>query len=561
MKIIRFILLFFCCILVPVRMCAQPLKTLTVDDAYRYGETQPKKAIAILDKIESEDEEKPHYINMCKGDIFLNRQDPFDALRYYKRAYYDPQSTGNQNFRMDLLTRMVTAYDMIGNFKNKTYCASELYNLALRTGDKGKQAEALFALGTIDHFYGKHQAGYRKMETAIEQLECSAPFDMKDEQRHYFYSTLIDDLLKDGEHHQALLFLRKLLSCLRSGQGIHNHIFDSFDIIRKKQILGQCASVYAKNGKEKEADRYYKMYESLGHDEKIDDISYIMPYLESKGMFANILSLIQSRLSYLKSIHDTINEEMPMIYDGLGQTYSRLGNYKEAARYLMAGNRYRDNIQNHRLMNAMTELSSNYQEHDRELAMQRTKMLSIGVSIGLVLLSILISLTVILHRNKMHARIIMEKNRAMVGQIDELIVCKRQLEGLREQAETNIKEATSTSKEDSDAAQFGKIKNALEKEKLYLDPTLTRDRLISEFNIPKNQFSGLFQKYTGTSYAKYVNQLRLIHAAELMKQQPNYTVDAIAQESGFASLSTFYRLFCENFSMTPAEYRKLVGNG
>ena len=44
-------------------------------------------------------------------------------------------------------------------------------------------------------------------------------------------------------------------------------------------------------------------------------------------------------------------------------------------------------------------------------------------------------------------------------------------------------------------------------------------------------------------------------AAKLLKEKPNYSIEAIAQECGVSVRQTFYRLFSKKYGMTPADYR------
>ena len=90
--------------------------------------------------------------------------------------------------------------------------------------------------------------------------------------------------------------------------------------------------------------------------------------------------------------------------------------------------------------------------------------------------------------------------------------------------------------------------------KLFLQANISREELINLVHIPKNKFASLFRQYAGTTFSVYMNNLRLMHAAELLKNQPNYTITAVAAECGMKE-STFYRLFVNKFGMTPMDYR------
>ena len=60
------------------------------------------------------------------------------------------------------------------------------------------------------------------------------------------------------------------------------------------------------------------------------------------------------------------------------------------------------------------------------------------------------------------------------------------------------------------------------------------------------------------SYSDFVNELRLKEARLLLiePEKKNYSIAAIAEESGFKSLSRFNVLFKEKFAQTPSEFQK-----
>jgi transcriptional regulator GlxA family with amidase domain len=49
--------------------------------------------------------------------------------------------------------------------------------------------------------------------------------------------------------------------------------------------------------------------------------------------------------------------------------------------------------------------------------------------------------------------------------------------------------------------------------------------------------------------------LRLNHAIQLLNEHPNYTMKAIAEDSGFNSMPTFNNLFKKKTGMTPFEFK------
>lgn len=67
--------------------------------------------------------------------------------------------------------------------------------------------------------------------------------------------------------------------------------------------------------------------------------------------------------------------------------------------------------------------------------------------------------------------------------------------------------------------------------------------------------SGSFKAYTGQTFLRYVNGLRVRHACSLLRSSDIKVLDA-AMEAGFRSFATFSRVFRDFKGMTPNEYRQ-----
>lgn len=87
--------------------------------------------------------------------------------------------------------------------------------------------------------------------------------------------------------------------------------------------------------------------------------------------------------------------------------------------------------------------------------------------------------------------------------------------------------------------------------------SLTLDMLSDELGINKYYISRIFSKTIKISFRSYLGKLRCNYAASLIKTS-NRDFNSIAEESGFESIRSFYRVFKEIYGMTPAEYRDYV---
>ncbi len=82
--------------------------------------------------------------------------------------------------------------------------------------------------------------------------------------------------------------------------------------------------------------------------------------------------------------------------------------------------------------------------------------------------------------------------------------------------------------------------------------------LTERFGFSANYISSLLKQELGISYSKYLTQLRLNHAKELLLST-RQSVKEITEACGYYSQSHFTKLFLEYEGCTPAEFRKTFG--
>ena len=88
----------------------------------------------------------------------------------------------------------------------------------------------------------------------------------------------------------------------------------------------------------------------------------------------------------------------------------------------------------------------------------------------------------------------------------------------------------------------------------YTDPDLTITTLATRLNIPVRKLSLAINKVRQETFYDLVNDLRIEKAISVLKNQPAFTVEAVAKESGFNSRSAFYRVFKKQTGKTPVEF-------
>lgn len=94
----------------------------------------------------------------------------------------------------------------------------------------------------------------------------------------------------------------------------------------------------------------------------------------------------------------------------------------------------------------------------------------------------------------------------------------------------------------------------------YADECLEIDFLAELCGIKEAYFRRLFTASYGMSPIRYINNLKLLRAKELLSQN-EYSAKAVAEMSGFNDYSYFCRYFKKNVGISPGEYKNNVPKG
>lgn len=85
--------------------------------------------------------------------------------------------------------------------------------------------------------------------------------------------------------------------------------------------------------------------------------------------------------------------------------------------------------------------------------------------------------------------------------------------------------------------------------------SVTMEELSNVFNYSQRQIIRIIQNSTAKTFSQLLTQLRMEKAATMILAKDN-PLEQIATEVGYSSLSSFYRVFVNYYSMTPGEWRQ-----
>ncbi len=101
---------------------------------------------------------------------------------------------------------------------------------------------------------------------------------------------------------------------------------------------------------------------------------------------------------------------------------------------------------------------------------------------------------------------------------------------------------------------LGKIRDLIEVQKLYQEPSCNRTTLARELNVPEGTLSRIINAQFGKSVPQLLNERRIEDAKRLLAET-DAAVKVIAEEVGFSSLASFNRAFKDMTGESPSAFR------
>jgi len=81
--------------------------------------------------------------------------------------------------------------------------------------------------------------------------------------------------------------------------------------------------------------------------------------------------------------------------------------------------------------------------------------------------------------------------------------------------------------------------------------------LAAAHGMERSNFSHFFRRLTGVSPGNFMREVRLQHAADLLRQSHHGLIENIAAQSGFPDVPAFSKLFRSRFHVTPGQFGRV----
>ena len=516
----------------------------------------PVRTLQLLDKAEVNSAMPLNIVDELRSAVYRNMYRNKSALHYARRAYVsDSLSHDNPSHLLRMTVSMAELFSLLSEYKESMRYAVQGVELARELKDIQSECKLLFCMGENKRRLSFKEEGYLFFDQAIDLLDNSKNEDYET-MLSYFYGVKMGYLIADKRSNEALeigLQREKLLDRMSEQSKIRADLLD----LQFAYVYSKLAYLFHLMGDQKRAAVYYKKYQSTNAASTPDGKFDATPYLLLLDNCRDFKEVMRQQ--------DTLNSQYLSILNLEIQANVKLENYKTVINLQRDITAIKDSIYQREKQNAALELDALYELNEKEARIsEQAFQLKIRTITLICILSGALLALFFLWRLWHQNCVIRNKNKALVKRINEQFSMQEEMDRSQLGVEKDLSfpekvEDESGDNEEQDKQMnkmiFEKLDYIIKRDKMYLSPDLSREELTRIVRMNNTRFAKMIKENTDTNLNGYINNLRLNYAIHLMKEQPDYTLRAIAESSGINSMPTFHQLFKGRTGMTPSEFK------
>ena len=511
----------------------------------------PVRTLQLLDKAEVNSAMPLNIVDELRSAVYRNMYRNKSALYYARRAYVsDSLSHDNPSHLLRMTVSMAELFSLLSEYKESMRYAVQGVELARELKDIQSECRLLFCMGENKRRLSFKEEGYLFFDQAIDLLDNSKNEDYET-MLSYFYGVKMGYLIADKRSNEALeigLQREKLLDRMSEQSKIRTDLLD----LQFAYVYSKLAYLFHLTGDQKRAVVYYKNYQSTNAASTPDGKFDATPYLLLLGKYQAVLDNCRDFKEVMRQ-QDTLNSQYLSILNLEIQANVKLENYKTVINLQRDITAIKDSIYQREKQNAALELDALYELNEKEARIsEQAFQLKIRTITLICILSGALLALFFLWRLWHQNCVIRNKNKALVKRINEQFSMQEEMDRSQLGVEKDLSfpekvEDESGDNEEQDKQMnkmiFEKLDYIIKRDKMYLSPDLSREELTRIVRMNNTRFAKMIKENTDTNLNGYINNLRLNYAIHLMKEQPDYTLRAIAESSGINSMPTFHQLF------------------
>lgn len=503
----------------------------------------PDSVIAELDKIEAQKQPTlPAYqINLLRG-VAYNEKRMFSMVERYALKALDSDSiAAHPKEYLNALTLLSVAQSYFGNHQGSIDTSMKAIETARKEGNKAAEYNILTTMAKTSFAMGQRNQGYEYLDKIIAEGSESTDARLL-ANVSAAYGVKIVELYADDRFAEGLAEGKRRLALIdeidRAGGSP-----DGFTDQQRAYAYARLASCAERLGRKKEASEAYDAFMATDYAHNPVGRVYIIDYLLDSGQWSRILEFT-APLYPMFERGDTINSDFHSLLVSDGRAHAGLGNYRESYVLIQRAAAIQDSLYLREKTTRAQELASVFALNEKEMALVSEKaksqrkhiLLLTSIGIGILILIILILVW-------RAYRISVKQQHIAAKHIDELLAQRP-------------READSTPEDRKDYALFAEMQSKIISEALFKSPDFNRDSIAEASGLSRAKVAQLISQFANLSPNEYINKLRVEYSVKLIKEHPEWTIDAIAESCGYVRRATYYSHFNKFFGISPAQYRK-----
>lgn len=476
--------------------------------------------------------------------IFQYSEDYDTAMEWCEKALRTRQARQDPKIRLELLRLAQSIAQVRKDLPTLMDIANEGRTLAHSLGEPVSEYKFDFSVGRTMYNSGADEEGFRRMEEAVN----GALPHLRKEADYGDWITMSGNLCNsylETERWQELLTLSArqeavLATMVKTFPGTSPAWQER---TRYYSLINQASARYRLGETEKAAELFNTAL-TLSYAATDDGISRQMRYFAITGQPEQVLACLD-KVPYTGK--DTVDRRYRLRLARLAEAYRNSGDIRKADGLEERMASLSQQIEAREREKVLTQIID-YQTLDYRLRVSdinrnlrwNSWLLAIMV---LVILSLLaVGIVQFVHYRK------------RTQQIEDI---KREDAHIRKEIGQLRKEMSLHQKgEGIPAGPSVSLTRIFEEKQLYLDKNMSRTAAAQWLDCSQRELSRMLEAIEpGMSFPRFINDLRIRHACDLMQQDPALTLAQIADNSGFYSTRTFQRTFQATLGKTPSEYR------
>lgn len=483
--------------------------------------------------------------------------------------------------RMSVLRLLTDAARMQLDYEEQLKWASELATLSREQGDETEALRTESEIGIVLTHLGQRHEGLKMLDKVIGQL---------DDQRHFKQldaciiamkrkltalsllpeTTLPGDSLTIEQRHQDIIKLAERFVAKLDDYEQHPQDYaDGSDRqLDTDEVPGYCgfyrsqayvflAQANASAGNKQEARHYCDLFEQTPFGKTLNGRSAISETWRLLGDYDKMLATYDE-IDRLEG-DDTLGTNYIRQLRGRAEAAAARGDHATSQRYWKRHDVLSQVVNDQLQAGEAHEYAARYHVYEQQLEIQQreaeaTRNAILAIS-ALVLALLAIGFAVYYFRQQ---HLIQKKNSVLIEQMTEATKWKVKHEQSENEEQIPDEIGDFDAMSITQLSQY--IRDVIRKERLYLNTQFDRQAAIDYFHLSKERIGAAFaQGSEFPTIADFINYCRLEYAKELLVTCPEMSIDDISSAAGFSVRRTFTRLFKDQYSITPTEYRSQKG--